>query len=255
MITTDKYPEQKLNLSSRKRRLVAFIIDQTLVISVFFLFKSFISSSPFEEINLGKIIRIMLVSVLFINLLYSMKDSFKGISIGRWIMGIMVRNSCELDKTPSFSRLFIRNLFMIISPIECIILVLSLQKKRLGDIITKTVVVNNPDKLSKKVRILVLLGMGMMFFMFSSLTAKIEIKNSNPYKVAIKEIQQNQEILNETGGIKGYGVLPLGNISILDGYGQARLEITVLGNDNDLHVVVSLTKLPNLEWKADTIEK
>ena len=81
------------------------------------------------------------------------------------------------------------------------------------------------------------------------------MKSSEAYKVAIIEIEQNQEILLETGGIKGYGIMPKGNISITDGNGQAQLGIKVLGNEKDLNVRVYLTKEPNEKWKLVEMNK
>ena len=75
------------------------------------------------------------------------------------------------------------------------------------------------------------------------------MKNSEAYKVAIEEIEQHQEILDKTGGIKGYGMMPTGNISISNGEGQAQLQIKVLGNQRDLNVHLYLTKEPNGTWE------
>ena len=81
------------------------------------------------------------------------------------------------------------------------------------------------------------------------------MKNSDAYKVAITEIEKNEEILSETGGITGYGMMPTGNVSISNGNGQAQLEIKVLGNEKDLNVGVYLTKEPNGEWKLIELNK
>ena len=81
------------------------------------------------------------------------------------------------------------------------------------------------------------------------------MKNSEAYKVAVREIEQNQEILNETGGIKGYGIMPMGSVNISNGYGQAQLAIKVLGNDNNLNVSAYLTKEPNGEWELIELDK
>ena len=75
------------------------------------------------------------------------------------------------------------------------------------------------------------------------------MKNSDAYKVAVNRIENNQEILTETGGIKGYGMMPTGHVSISNGYGKAQLEIEVLGNERDINVSVYLTKEPNGEWE------
>ena len=81
--------------------------------------------------------------------LYFLKDAIKGISIGKWIMGIMVRDAVNVDNIPSIGRLFLRNLLVIIWPIEFFILATNDEKKRLGDKIAKTTVVKNPTRRKK----------------------------------------------------------------------------------------------------------
>mgnify|MGYP006201143741 FL=1 len=73
--------------------------------------------------------------------------------------------------------------------------------------------------------------------------------------MSVKEIEQNKEIINETGGIIGYGMLPSGNVSVVNGYGEAQFEIKVLGNKKDLNVTVYLVKEREGQWKLVEIHK
>jgi hypothetical protein len=187
--------------------------------------------------------------------LYFAKDTFKGISVGRWVMEIMVRDKKSPTEIPSFERLFLRNLLIVIWPIEFIVLAASQQKRRLGDEIAKTIVVKNPNKPKKLPRIFTLISVGLVFFTFIFFFIGTAIKNSDVYKVAIHEIENNQEILKETGGIKGYGMVPTGNVTVSDGNGQAQFEIKVIGNDKDLNIRVYLTKEPNGKWKLIEMER
>jgi uncharacterized RDD family membrane protein YckC len=248
--------EESYTVSSRKRRIAAFLIDHFtmtfLIVAIVFLS---LGTNFIDENNFRNIATKMLPTMIFGFLLYFAKDSIKGISVGKWIMGIMVRDENNPTLIPSFGRLFIRNLFIIIWPIEFIVLALNEEKKRLGDKTAKTIVVKNPNKPIKLPRILVLAGIGISFFTFTFLFAGSAMKNSVAYKVAIMEIEQNDEILSETGGIKGYGMMPTGNVSISNGNGQARLEIKILGNEKDLNVGVYLTKEPNGEWELIELNK
>ncbi len=248
--------EQHLNLSSRKRRIAAFMLDHFvmtfLMVSIVFLA---LGPNFMDENNMGKMTTTMLAVMLPGFLLYFAKDSIKGISIGKWIMGIMVRDANNPNEAPSFGRLLVRNLFIIIWPVEFIVLASSEEKKRLGDKTAKTIAVKNPNKPAKLPRILALAGVGIAFFTFTFLFAGAAMKNSDAYKVAIKEIEENEEIITETGGITGYGRMPTGNVSISNGNGQAQLEIKILGNDKDLNVSVYLTKEPNGEWELIEMNK
>jgi uncharacterized RDD family membrane protein YckC len=248
--------EKEYILSSRKRRIAAFIIDHFtftfLIVGIVFLS---LGTDFMDENNLNNLTTKMLPTMIIGLVLYFAKDSIKGISPGKWIMGIMVRNENNPAEVPSFGRLLIRNLFLIIWPIEFIVLASSQEKKRLGDKTAKAIVVKNPNKPTKLPRVLALVGVGIAFFTFTFLFAGSAMKNSDAYKVAISEIEQNAEIISETGGIIGYGMMPTGNVSISNGNGQTQLEIKVLGNEKDLNIVVYLTKEPNGEWKLIELNK
>jgi uncharacterized RDD family membrane protein YckC len=248
--------EKEYIFSSRKRRIAAFLIDHFiftfLIVGIVFLS---LGTDFMDENSLNNLITKVLPTIIIGLVLYFVKDSIKGISPGKWIMGIMVRNENNPAEVPSFGRLLIRNLFLIIWPIEFIVLASSQEKKRLGDKTAKAIVVKNPNKPTKLPRVLALVGVGIAFFTFTFLFAGSAMKNSDAYKVAISEIEQNAEIISETGGIIGYGMMPTGNVSISNGNGQAQLEIKVLGNEKDLNIGVYLTKEPNGEWKLIELNK
>ena len=242
--------EKEYILSSRKRRIAAFLIDHFtltfLMVGIVFLS---LGTDFMDENNFSNLTTKMLPTMIIGLLLYFAKDSIKGISPGKWIMGIMVRDENNPTEVPSFGRLFIRNLFLIIWPIEFIVLASSQEKKRLGDKTVKAIVVKNPNKPTKLPRILVLAAIGIIYFTFTFLFVGSAMKNSDAYKIAITEIEKNEEILSETGGITGYGMMPTGNINTINGKGEAKLEITIIGNKNDVKVNVYLTKEPNGEWE------
>lgn len=248
--------EREYLLSSRKRRIVAFIIDHFtftfVIVGIVFLL---LGTNFMDENNFGQMTSRMLPTMLIGFLIYFAKDSINGISPGKWVMGIMVRDENNPNEIPSVGKLFVRNLFQIIWPIEFIVLASSQDKKRLGDKTAKTIVVKNPNKPTKLPRILAIVAIGITFFVFILLFVGSAMKNSNAYQVAISEIEQNQEIISETGGIKDYGMMPTGSVNISNGYGEALLSIKVIGNKKDLNVDVYLTKEPNEEWKLIDLSK
>lgn len=253
---TEQTVELTFLKSSRKRRIVAFLIDHSvmsfLIVSIAF---SVLGPNFMDENNPSKMITTMFSVMVLGFILYFAKDSFKGISPGKWVMGIMVRDNNNQNEIPSFGRLYLRNLFLIIWPVEFIVLATSDQKKRLGDKVTKTIVVKNPNKPKQLPRILALVTLGVIFFVFVFLFAGNAMKNSDAYKVSINEIEKNEEIITETGGIKGYGMMPTGNVSISNGKGQAQFEIKVLGNTKDLNINLYLEKEPNGQWKLIEMQK
>jgi len=242
--------------SSRKRRIAAFLIDHFvitfLIVTILFLF---FGEDLINGNNRRQIIPILLSALIPGFILYFAKDSYQGISIGKWIMGIMVRDENCLNKVPTFGRLFLRNLFLIIWPIEFIILAINEQKKRLGDKVAKTVVLRNPIKYSKASRIMALISVVMLFFVFVFLTVGSTMKNSDAYKTAIEEIEKNEQLKTEIGTIVNYGMIPSGNIKTENGYGQALLEIKVIGKKGTIPVTVYLEKEQSGKWQLIEMQK
>lgn len=245
----------KQALASRKRRIAAYFIDH-FIITLLMVSLVFLALGPdfMDENNLDKMNLIMLAVLLPGFFLYFGKESIQGISPGKWVMGIMVRDLENREKVPSFGRLLVRNLFVIIWPIEFLVLATNERKQRLGDQVAKTIVVKNPNKPARLPRVLVLAGVGIFFFAFTTLFVGLALKNSDAYKVAVKEIVKNKAIQADTGGIKGYGMMPTGNISITNGHGKAQLEIKVLGVERDVKVYPYLEKEKGGEWKLIEIK-
>ncbi|WP_306352010.1 RDD family protein [Flavobacterium sp. '19STA2R22 D10 B1'] len=242
--------QQPLMKSSRKRRIVAFMIDH-FVLSVINVSLIFLILGPnfTDEEDAGKLM-IAIFTVIPIGMfIYFAKDNIKGMSLGKWIMGIMVRDADDNTITPSFGRLLLRNLLLIILPVEFIVLAASNDKRRLGDKAARAVVVKNPNKASKSMRIVILLLVIIGTCTFVFLQSSYTIKNSEAYKTAIQEIDQNQEISTATGGVVGYGMVPTGEINIRNGKGIANLKIKVKGKKKDKEVQVYLEKEQGGKWE------
>lgn len=253
-------PQETIELtliqSSRKRRIAAFLIDHFIVsflaISIIFLIigPDFIDKNDFGLMKSSMII----VGIPFF-IVYFCKDLMNGISLGRWIIGIMVRDENKSNEIPSKTRLIIRNLFLLIWPIELLVLAINDDKKRLGDKVVKTTVLYNPNKAKKSYRIVSLLVIGFVFFGFTILFSGTALKSSEAYKTAVQNIENNLEIRNEIGGIEGYGLFPTGNINVTNGIGKAGLQIKVIGKTKDLDITVFLAKEPKGEWTVIELRK
>lgn len=242
--------------SSRKRRIAAFLIDHFvitfLMVTILYLFSGDVIM---DGDNPEQIIPLLLSVLIPGFILYFGKDSYQGISVGKWIMGIMVRDENDFNKVPSIGRLFLRNLFLIIWPIEFIVLAISEQKRRLGDTVAKTVVLRNSAKSSKALRIIAMISVVMMFSVFMFFIVGGTMKKSDAYKTAIVEIEKNEQLKTETGTIVDYGMIPSGSIKVGDGYGEALLEIKVIGEKETIPVVVYLEKDMSGKWQLKEMQK
>ncbi len=135
---------EKRVLSSKTIRVFAGLVDYVFLFSVagfslFFVINKTLELTP-KEIGL----KILLLFPLIV-IVYCFKDSIYGISPGKYVVGIAVRDKDDYQKTPSIFHLFLRNITLILWPFEILVLILSKKKQRLGDIIAKTIVVRNHD--------------------------------------------------------------------------------------------------------------
>lgn len=150
--------EQTYTTSSILKRIIAFMIDFIVIILMFsiLIFLSiglgFIGEEALDDSE--SLLGFKILSLI----MYFAKDSFKGISFGKWIMGIMIRNDDEQKLIPSFWILFIRNLYLVLWPIELLVLIFDKNNKRLGDRNANIIVLNNPDakKITYRIMILIL---------------------------------------------------------------------------------------------------
>jgi uncharacterized RDD family membrane protein YckC len=235
------------------RRIAAFLIDYVaiccMVVGICFLF-----GFP-DDSNPSKIRTIFSFGMLVGIFLYLVKDSIKGMSLGKWAMGIMVRNKSDFHSTPSFIRLIIRNLFVLIWPVEFIVMVANKSKRRLGDLAAGTVVLNNPGKAQRPTRVLVPVAVYIIIIAFAFLCGMNAMKKTDAYIFAIHAIETNREIIRETGGITGYGIPWFADISYTDTHGEAQFHIRVHGKTKNLGVNVYLKKEPDKQWELKEIEK
>ena len=122
-----------------RKRCVAFIIDHFVVIAALvigYIIERTINS--FVDISYNRTANIVIgILVLFDMLYYFAKDVVNGKSIGKRIAKIKV---VRVDgNAPSILQLIIRNVTILIWPVEALLLLAG--KKKLGDMLAKTDVV------------------------------------------------------------------------------------------------------------------
>ena len=248
--------QQNLEIASRKRRIVAFFID-FFTNSFLVLFLGFLMFGlPFfkKSVFINHSNSLILLCLLWV-FLFFLKDCFNGESLGKRVMGIVVRDTFNHQLTPSYNRLFIRNIFLLILPIEFLILLTNKQKRRLGDSSMQTVVLKSQAK-TKVFPIIISLSVLFISIILSSVILLTSLmKSSGAYKVSIQNIKKNERIIHKVGGIKEFGFMPTGNIQISNGYGNADLSIKVIGNSKSIYVKTHLEKKPKKNWELIEISE
>ena len=124
-----------------RKRIIAFLIDCIIIVSpciffsvIYVFFNDFISKLKFKNV----IYVLYLISMFFCYIGLLGKDVISKRSVGKRIVNIKI---LSLDGTkPNYFQLIIRNIFMLIWPIEALMLLLD--QPRLGDRIAKTKIEN-----------------------------------------------------------------------------------------------------------------
>lgn len=108
------------------------------------------------------------------------------------------------------------------------------------------------NKNPKSIKIVAFVVIGFMLFILFVITM---MKRTDAYKVAIQNIQLNEAIIEETGGITGYGMFPSGSVEYSNSEGQAEFNIKVLGKQKNINVRTYLEKESDGEWQLISLKK
>lgn len=251
-------------LGTSGERCIAYFIDHILITIIFIV--GAISLLRFENIG---------IVLTLVPLLYLIKDAIKGKSIGKRLFKLAVRDRENIESDITVGKSILRNLLLVIWPIEFMALLLSTKGQRIGDMLCNTVVVKltsdepeeyemlidnfsgEPDKKRKsKIAKILLLVVGLFIAFVLSLIIMVSamMKNSGAYDLTISEIETSEEVENRIGEITGFGFMPTGNISISNGYGEATLVVKVKGDKDNVKVATYCTKEPGKDWVINDME-
>lgn len=126
-----------ININLLIRRALAFIID------LFICYFLGILASTIYLVTINKSIQTYLAILLGTSWLFLIiRDFILGKSVGKRIFGIVIIDE-RSSAFPKLNQLLIRNLFLLVSPIEVFFVIFSY--RRIGDLAAKTVVINKRD--------------------------------------------------------------------------------------------------------------
>jgi hypothetical protein len=91
-------------IASRKRRILAFLIDHIIFSFLAGILVFFVLGSNWDEATPISIMMNMFIILPPIFIIYFCKDSVRGMSLGRYILGIAVRNRADPNSVPSILR-------------------------------------------------------------------------------------------------------------------------------------------------------
>ena len=272
--------------ASIARRMGAFCIDHVIMSFTSFVFALplLIFSTVVSE-QFIPIIRVLIVSTVGV-LIYGFRDIFKGRSIGKIAFGIGVRDAFDNHAVPSISRLFLRQIFTFIWPVEFLVLVFNREQRKIGDIIAGTGVYNlreyddfiqstkrmeyitqgqiqdveslrppatEPYRPGKKKIVLMTIGVllaGAVLIFALIFGVSSGFRNHPSYHLATDYIRANPEIAAAIGEVEGFGFIPTGSISTGPGRGDANFVIIVRGIYGDARVFIELQMRCGGDWEV-----
>ena len=276
---------------SAGRRLGAFLIDHLIFsfallfpLHFILLFDPLLFGGPSETAML--VFFIIFGTITF--LLHGFKDIIKGQSLGKRIFGMGVRDVSDNLVVPPVSRLFLRQIFLLLWPIEFLVLVFSKENRKMGDKIAGTGVydlrayqnflhyakcmeymkqgqnvVHLPDseyqfpavkphkpKKAKIVMIVIsVILVGAIFIGILVFGITSMFRNHPSYHLAIDTIRENPEIVALIGEVEGFGLLPTGSLSASSSHGDARFNIRAIGAYGEVRVFVDLQMRNGGDWE------
>ena len=282
-------PQFLFRQASIGRRLGAFLIDHLIFSFVLiFVFAFILFGGRFgntEEMPIGFFFLIFMI-VAF--LLYGFRDLIKGQSIGKRVLGIGVRDVSDNFVIPSVSRLFLRQVFSFMWPVEFLVLVFSSDNRKIGDRIAGTAVynirayedfilytkrveyINQTQSIEnfqnvepcppvarsykpKKAKIAIIIISAVLVcavFVGAMVFGIASIFRNHPsYRLATESIRDNAEIVALIGEIESFGFMPSGSVSTSPGSGDANFSIRAIGGYGEVRVFVELQMRDGGDWE------
>jgi len=130
-----------------------------------------------------------------------LRDAVAGQSPGKWFMGIVVAKADDPAAVPPLSALLLRNLALVLLPVEAVWVFVDPYYRRLGDHLAGTVVVaqGRPAPVARR-----LLGMSIVFLATTLAILLLEywnVRRTAAYPFALHAAHQDVEVSTTFGGL------------------------------------------------------
>ena len=245
--------------ASRLRRIISFLLDVLILSLLEGLILSFLvflnvdlswaGSSQFVEYLNKMPLHFNFQSGIIFIVLFLFKDSFWGVSPGRYIMGTAVRMDDNFEKTPSFLRCAIRNLFQIILIVEFFVMVFHPHKRRLGDMATDTAVIRENHS-RPAAFVLILLAILLFGFLI-----RVQIQHSVNLIYSVRDaVRVHTDIHERIGEIRDIEELSFSTMTVRRGEAEMQIEVNIVGEDENVRATITLIKSPDMVWIVEKIE-
>ena len=244
-------PASPVGLAPHHQRLFAMIVDYLLVVGALNMAQKFLLGADWDLNPSSSSWRFMLVPGAF---LLVFKDILGGVSPGRWITGIAVVLASDPESPPPWTRLALRNLFLILLPLEAVWVFFDPFYRRWGDRVAGTVVVT-PNRIAPYTRRL--LGLTILFLATMLIIFGLEywnVSRSAAYRTALEAAAVHPKVIAVAGETFEFGDSP-GLTLLEDQQGhQAQVILNVQGQKGKYDVKVVLRRNPGSpRWRMETV--
>ncbi len=241
---------EKLKIASHGKRLFALILDFAFALLLVNTI-NYLSYPEHWDLRLSSSTWQNLIPVyLGIFCLLLCKDGWKGCSPGKFIVGITVRQLENLSQSPSSAKGILRNLSLLILPLEGILLLRDSHGRRLGDRWLRTVVIENPKPRRFIIRLMTANTIFFGYFFSALLIQPLILKKTAAYQTAIDFLQNAPEAIQQLGSIQDFNS-PEMDINIHEKEGSALVYVLAVGSQQVVPVTVhlQLVDLPIRAWR------
>lgn len=244
-------PATPEGLAPHHQRLFALILDYLLVVGTLNMAQKFFLGADWD-LNPPSAPWLALLAPGVI--LIAFKDILGGVSPGRWITGIAVTLASDPGSAPPWRRLVLRNLFLVLLPLEAVMVFFDPYYRRLGDRVAGTVVVI-PNRIAPYTRRL--LGLAILFMITTLIIFGLEywnVRRTAAYRTALEVAAAHPKVISAVGETPSFGDSP-GLTLLEDQQGpQAVVTLKAEGKQGAFEVkLVMRRERGSNRWRVETV--
>jgi hypothetical protein len=174
-------------------------------------------------------------------LLFLVKDLVRGHSPGKWLTGIAVRRADDPSRPAPAPALALRNLMLILAPLEAVLVLADRYGRRLGDRVARTVVIALPEPAPITRRLLVFASLMFASLLLGFLVAPWNMHRSAAYREAARLVASDPEVAARAGAGAIMDDSPEFQLDLRPEGGRAAFAFVARGPRGDVRGRVELT--------------
>ncbi|MGK5092338.1 RDD family protein [Deltaproteobacteria bacterium TL4] len=247
-------PTQRLRIASKGKRLFGLIFDFVFCLLCVNSFKELTKKEHWDLERTTESWEGLLIFYGSLVLLLIVKDIFNGCSLGKYLTGIIIRPLNNIKEPPSVKTVILRNLTLLIIPVEGLLLLVDKYARRLGDRWLGTVVIENPKALRLMLRLLLANMVFFVFFFGAMFFQSHLIQRTAAYQTAIHAINNHEPLLRLLGHIDEIEA-PEMHLDLSNRNTPSLLQVKLTHKEQALTVQVflQLQQYPERHWQVKEI--